>query len=117
MSNVKVAADNNALETRSLLRSGETKIPQVKAARDAFFNQKIFKEREIWDKYLFDGDLKSAFSVAVRWGDHKADGSTAFMVDMGKVQKLDKITFDSPDEYSISPYKSEEGTRLYVPVS
>lgn len=108
------AADNNALETRSLLRSGETKIPQVKAARDAFFNQKIFKEREIWDKYLFDGDLKSAFSVAVRWGDHKADGSTAFMVDMGKVQKLDKITFDSPDEYSISPYKSEEGTRLYV---
>lgn len=108
------AADNNALEARSLLRSGETKIPQVKAARDAFFNQKIFREREIWDKNLFDGDLKSAFSVAVRWGDHKADGSTAFMVDMGKRQRLDKVTLDSPDEYSITPYKSEEGARLYV---
>ena len=108
------AADNNALEARSLLRSGETKIPQVKAARDAFFNQKIFRDREIWDKNLFDGDLKTAFSVAVRWGDHRADGSTAFMVDMGKRQRLDKITLDSPDEYSITPYKSEEGARLYV---
>ncbi len=108
------AADNNALEARSLLRSGETKIPQVKAARDAFFNQKIFREREIWDKNLFDGDLKTAFSVAVRWGDHRADGSTAFLVDMGKRQRLDKVTLDSPDEYSITPYKSEEGARLYV---
>lgn len=31
------AADNNALEVRSLERSGDTKIPEVKQARDAFF--------------------------------------------------------------------------------
>lgn len=31
------AADNNALEVRSLQRSGEISIPEVKAARDAFF--------------------------------------------------------------------------------
>ncbi len=108
------AADNNALEVRSLERSGETKIPQVKAARDAFFNQKVFREREIWDKYLFDGDKSTAFSVAVRWNDHSSDGSTAFMVDMGKEQALDQITIDCPDEYSITPYKSEEGARLNV---
>ena len=30
------AADNNALEVRSLLRSGATQVPQVQAARDAF---------------------------------------------------------------------------------
>lgn len=34
------AADNNALEARSLIRSGATKIPAVKAARDAFFQQR-----------------------------------------------------------------------------
>ena len=108
------AADNNALEVRSLKRSGETNIPQVKAARDAFFGQKIFREREIWDKYLFDGDRKTSFSVAVRWNDHQSDGSTAFMVDMGKVQDLDRVVIDCPDEYSITPYKSEEGARLNV---
>ena len=39
------AADNNALEVRSLKRSGETSIPEVKAARDAFFDQKAFVDR------------------------------------------------------------------------
>lgn len=108
------AASNNALEAQSLARSGETKIPQVKAARDAFFNQAMFREREIWDKYLFDGDKSTAYSVSIRWGDHRVDGSYALMLDLGKVQHLDKLTFDSPDEYSIAPYKSEEGDRLYV---
>lgn len=108
------AADNNALEVRGLKRSGETKIPQVKAARDAFFNQDIFKKREIWDKNLFDGDKSTAFSIALRWHDHDPNGDIALMFDMGKLQKLDKIMIDFPDEYSLSPYKSEEGDFLMV---
>lgn len=108
------AADNNALEVRSLVRSGETKVPQVKAARDAFFNQRVFREREIWDRNLFDGDKQTAFSVAIRWGDHKIGGASAFMLDMGKAQKLDKIVIECPDEYSLAPYKSEEGNWLHV---
>jgi len=39
------AADNNALEVRSLLRSGNIEIPEVKAAREAFTNQRLSVER------------------------------------------------------------------------
>lgn len=53
------AADNNPLEVRSLYRSGETKIPQVKNARDAFFNDTTFIHKGIWDKNLFDGDMNT----------------------------------------------------------
>jgi len=52
------ANDNNALEVRSVERSGPTNIPQVQKARDAFFNQSHFFNRGAWDKFLFDGDLK-----------------------------------------------------------
>ncbi|MFC1783949.1 hypothetical protein ACFL02_10290, partial [Planctomycetota bacterium] len=53
------AANNNALEIRSKFRSGPTAIPQVKKARDAFFDQKLLVERGVWDRYLFDGDLET----------------------------------------------------------
>lgn len=108
------AADNNALEVRSLLRSGETKIPQVQAARDAFFNQKLFKEREIWDRNLFDGDSSTAFSIAMRWNDPRPNGASGFHLDMGEVLHLDKVVIESFDEYSISPLKSYEGVQAYV---
>ena len=106
------AADNNALEVRSLLRSGETKIPEVKEAREAFFTHRVFREREIWDKNLFDGDEQTAFSVNLRSGDQRMEGKSGFLLDMGKAQHLDKLVIKSFDEYSITPLKSEEG--LYV---
>lgn len=46
---------NDALEIQSLRRSGETAIPQVKAARDAFFNQKHYALRGCEAKNMFDG--------------------------------------------------------------
>lgn len=108
------AADNNALEVRSLQRSGDTKIPQVEAARNAFFEQPLFKTRELWDRNLFDGDHKSAFSIAQRWGDIRPFGESGFHLDMGKSLSLDKLTIDSFDEYSIAPLKSYEGVEAYV---
>ena len=108
------AADNNALEARSVLRSGETTVPEVKAARDAFFNQRIFQEREIWDKYLFDNDPATAFSISFRWGDKRQGGESSFYLDLGKPTSLDKLTLDSFDEYSIAPLKSFEGVYAYV---
>lgn len=109
------AADNNALEARSLRRSGETAVPQVKAARDAFFGQTLFKTREIWDRNLFDGDPSTAFSIAQRWGDARTNGESMFCLDMGKPQALDKLTIQTLDEYSLSPLKSYEG--VWVDVS
>ncbi|MBC8004157.1 MAG: hypothetical protein H7X84_01685 [Verrucomicrobia bacterium] len=102
------AADNNALEVRELKRSGPTLIPQVKAARDAFFNQEIFAKREIWDRYLFDNNLSTAFSVNMRWGAFDPD-KAAFRLDLGQELELDSLVFQVPDEFSLQPLKSEEG--------
>jgi hypothetical protein len=56
------AADNNALEVRSLERSGTSEIPQVVKAREAFVNKPMFVNRAIWDKNLFDGDIETFFT-------------------------------------------------------
>ncbi|MGN0069582.1 MAG: hypothetical protein ACI350_07625 [Prevotella sp.] len=108
------AADNNALEARSLKRSGDTAVPQVKAARDVFFSQPCFKAREIWDRYLFDGDRQTAFSIAMRWGDVRHHGQSGFHLDLGEPQRLDKLLVHTFDEYSLAPLKSEEGVQAYV---
>ncbi len=50
------AANNNCLEVRCIDRSGPTLIREVRAARDAFFDQNIFKARGVWDRYAFDGN-------------------------------------------------------------
>lgn len=108
------AADNNALEVRSLLRSGETKIPQVKAARDAFFNQETFKMRDLWDKNLFDDDPGTLFSIRMRHGDRRMNGQSAMYLDLGENVELDELVIDFPDEFSMAPYTVEEGDYLHV---
>ncbi|MBL7220034.1 MAG: hypothetical protein ISS69_07965 [Phycisphaerae bacterium] len=55
------SADNNALEYRSVERSGPTKIPQVRAAREIFFAQKLLRERGCCDRFMFDGDAETFF--------------------------------------------------------
>jgi hypothetical protein len=102
------AADNNALEARELKRSGETSFLQVREARKAFFEQEMFVKRELWDKYLFDGDPKTAFSVNMRWGGFEPD-KAAFRLDLGKSEELDSIVVSTIDEFSLQPLKSEEG--------
>jgi len=101
------AADNNALEVRSLQRSGPTQIPQVQASRDAFFNQPLFAERNIWDKQLFDGDKSTGFSVCTRWFGGVKPG--AFRIDLGKATHIDSLVLEVADGYSLSPMKSGEG--------
>lgn len=107
------AADNNALEVRSLYRSGETKIPEVKAARDAFFNQSAFVGRDIWDKNLFDGDQATCFSINQRYSE-KQKPQSAFRLDLGKVQHIDSLLISVPDAYVLSPWKLEEGITASV---
>lgn len=55
------AISNDALEAQSLRRSGETAIPQVKAARDAFFSQKHYALRGCEAKNMFDGKPDTFF--------------------------------------------------------
>lgn len=104
------ASDNNALEVRSLQRSGETKIPEVKAARDAFFNQETFVDRAVWDKNLFDGDLETTFFPSTKIRTVRE----AFRLDLGKVQHVDEIIVTVPDVFSLSPMKEAEGNFVEV---
>lgn len=57
------SADNNALELRSLVRSGPTRIPAVQKAREAFLAQPLLAERGLSDRYLFDGNPATVFDA------------------------------------------------------
>lgn len=109
------AADNNALEVRSLKRSGQTDIPEVKAARDAFFNQKSFVNRGVWDKNLFDGNLETGFWPSKRYRlDPRIEGG-CLRLDLGKPTYLDTLLITVPDEFSLQPLLVGEGN--YVEIS
>lgn len=85
------AADNNALELRSLDRSGPTQIPAVSKARQAFLDQPLIKGRALWDQFLFDGDETTVFDVYATGRDARLEGG-CLRVDFGKAIALDRIT-------------------------
>jgi hypothetical protein len=89
------AADNDALEVRSLRRSGSTTIPAVQKARDAFFGQTLFRSRGCWDRLLFDDDDTTAFAVtpdAFRSGTGALVSSSAQLrLDLGEPTRLDQL--------------------------
>lgn len=108
------AADNNALEVRSLKRSGTTNIPQVQKARDAFFNQDVFIKRGIWDKNLFDGDMETGYWPSRKYNiDQKIKGG-CFRLDLGRITDLDQIVIKVPDEFSLQPLLLDEGNYAEV---
>lgn len=81
------AADNNALEVRSLDRSGPTHIAQVQHARDALFEDPLFRSYGIWDRYLFDGRMDTEFKPHL--GKPRFGG--ALRVDFGEAVQLDRV--------------------------
>jgi len=104
------AADNNALEARSLVRSGPTKFPTVQAARDAFLQQRTFVGRGLWDKYLFDGDMQTGFFISKRWNaDPRVNEDAMFRVDFGNVIAPDMIELVMPDHFSLMEKFEGEG--------
>jgi hypothetical protein len=109
------AADNNALEVRSLYRSGETSIPEVKAARDAFFEQDAFIKRGIWDKNLFDGDMATGFWPSRKYRVDQRVAGGSFRIDLDTIIAVDRVVMKTPDEYSLQPLLVGEAN--YVEVS
>ncbi|MCF7976057.1 MAG: hypothetical protein K9N55_19725, partial [Phycisphaerae bacterium] len=88
------SAQNTALEVQSLRRSGPTQIPQVQAARDAFFDQELFWRRGIWDRYMFDNNPETFFSAYHYRTDKRLDGG-ALRLDLGKSVRADSLTLTS----------------------
>ena len=106
-------ADNNAMEVRSLYRSGTTKIKQVEEARNAFFNQSAFINRGVWDKYLFDGDMGTGFWPSKRKGDIRIKGG-CFRLDLGESLLVDSILIKVNNEYELQPLLVDEGNVAYI---
>ncbi len=108
------AANNNALETRSIERSGPSNIPAVIAARNAFFEQDAFIDRGVWDKYLFDGDSNTAFYRMNRWNYNwnKTPSPTvaagALRFDFGEIIAIDGIVLESAKGLAMEPLKEAE---------
>lgn len=108
------AADNNSLEARSVVRSGATKIPAVQAARDAFFDQHVFKGRGTWDRYLFDGDAKTGFHIS-RKGDPRVNEQALFRIDFGSMIAPEMIELTMPDQFSLmNKCEAEGGTAVEI---
>lgn len=108
------AADNNALELRSLKRSGPTRIPQVKKARDAFFQQAVFAERGISDRNLFDNDMSTGFWPSRKYRKEQRVNKGCFRLDLGKITDLDQIVLHVPGDYSLQPLLTGEGNHVDV---
>jgi hypothetical protein len=84
------AADNNALELRSLERSGPTGIPAVRKAREAYLAQPLLEARAISDRFLFDGNPATLFDVYARHQDLRiADG--CLRIDFAAPRRFDRL--------------------------
>lgn len=92
--------DNDSLETRSLRRAGETAIPEVKKAREMFFDQKNYLLRGCDGSFAFDGRKDTFFDGVslFRFGGLRT-GNGCLRVDFGNVFSADSIEIEyfSPD--------------------
>jgi len=109
------AADNNALEVRSLYRSGKSNIPAVQRARKAFFDQPTFINRAVWDKNLFDGNPRTGFGPSHKYDIDLRIKGGAFRLDLGKVVDVDSLLIHVPNYFLLEPLLYQEGN--YVQVS
>jgi hypothetical protein len=87
------AADNNAMEIRSLKRSGPTHISQVATCRNEFLGQKLLVERGVWDRYLFDNDPGTFFRLT-----QDAIWQGALRIDMGKATPIQQLVLRNVDQ-------------------
>jgi hypothetical protein len=107
-------ADNNALEVRSIQRSGWSDVPEVKAAQDAFFNQNTFTDRGIWDKNLFDGSMETAFWPSKKYNREQTIKGGCFRLDLGEITDIDKLIIKVGDIFSLQPLLEGEGNHVEV---
>jgi len=95
------AADNNALEVRSLERSGPTAVSQVRDARDAFLHHPSFNQRGVWDRFLFDGSPATAFNVNHRLRNFPVG---ALRIDFGRPTEVDELIIRLKDAQAVTDF-------------
>ncbi len=102
------ALDNDTLERRAERRSGKTQIPQVQAARDAFFGQKTYALRGSDSSFLFDGNPDTFYDGRSKTlygtGFRICDG--CLRVDLGETVDCDRV--------EIAYYNTLEGSTKQI---
>lgn len=94
--------DHDSLELQSLKRSGESSVPQVNAAREAFFSQETYRARGCENSAAFDGKKDTFFDGISRLffleDGFRIDGG-CLRVDFGETFDADEvyIEFFDPD--------------------
>ncbi|MBO5360621.1 MAG: hypothetical protein J6B25_07255 [Clostridia bacterium] len=87
---------NDCLEARSIRRSGETNIPQVKAARDAFFGQNHYALRGCEAANMFDGNKDTFYDSQSMYycdNDLRICGG-CLRVDFGEIIDCDSVEIE-----------------------
>lgn len=108
--------DNDSLEMRELRRSGRTAIPEVQAARDAFFGQATYTARGCDGEALFDGDPHTFFdgqSKNLRGFDGKSQRieGGCLRVDFGDVLDADEVEITC---FAVHEPVDEVGAQAYT---
>jgi len=85
--------NNNSLESQSVKRSGETEIPQVKAARDAFFAQETYIYRGCEYENMFDGRQDTYFDANTRYYGSRINGG-CLRVDFGEIYDIGRLEIE-----------------------
>lgn len=99
--------DHDSLETRSLKRSGNTTIPEVQAARDAFFHQKTYRLRGTESRFAFDGRPDTFFDgMSKTYFDGFRIEGGCLRVDFGDLFDADEVIIecfdiDTPMDYEV----------------
>ena len=84
---------NDCFEAQELRRSGETAVPQVKAARDAFFGQDNYRVRGCECSFMFDGKDDTFFDANSTQYKSRINGG-CLRVDFGKVYNVSKVDIE-----------------------
>ena len=110
------AVDNDALERREMKRAGESAIPEVTAAREAFFSQAAYQFKGCDSAAAFDGNPETFFDGWSRYyfGGQRIDGG-CLRVDFGDAFDADEIRIlcfsaDTPTAQVPAALVPEEGT-------
>lgn len=110
-------ADNNALEVRSLERSGASRIAAVNEARAAFFEDRTFADIGIWDKFAFDSDMKTAFHAHAVESGRGQKKTGALRVDLRQETRLDRIVLRGvPPSYDPGVAEVSLDLRMWTPI-
>ena len=102
-------ADNDSLEARSLKRSGSSEIPQVRAAREAFFAQESYACRGLDTSIPFDENADTFFDTNSKmYYNHQGRvgyrvGSGCLRVDFGENTYADCVEIEYFSADTISP--------------